>query len=119
MRLLDIIDSFVWLKLYPLDPLRVFIQIIIYVSSVETYVFIASNFRFVSQVYKDRADVLNIAVRSLKYSIIRICAEVKSVVGTLIEDSFSGADFFVSNPDNDLVLCVHFWQRNSRVDLCH
>ena len=119
MRLLDIIDSFVWLKLYPLDPLRVFIQIIIYVSSVETYVFIASNFRFVSQVYKDRADVLNVAVRGLKYSIIRVCAEVKSVVGAFLDDSLSRADFFVSNPDNDLVLFVHFWQRNSRVDLCH
>ena len=39
IRLLDIIDSFVWLKLYPLDTLRVYILIILYMPSVETDVF--------------------------------------------------------------------------------
>ena len=53
MRILYLINCFVWLKLYPLDSFRVKFAVIFDMTAIETNVFRFSKFTFVSQVYKD------------------------------------------------------------------
>ena len=53
MRILDFINCFVWLKLYPLDSFRVKFAVIFDMTAIETDIFSGSKFTFVSKVYKD------------------------------------------------------------------
>lgn len=87
--LFNFIDRLVNIQLQPFDLYWVRVKEVSHMATVEANVLFTTNFEFLPQIDKDRSNIVSALIRAMELGILRLGAEVESIVRALCEDSFA------------------------------